>query len=652
MIGRSSYRTRSSPTGVSGRAATLAAILLTLNFSGPALAADPLAPTGRWTANLRGAAATPPMGWNSWNAFRTEVDEAKVLGAAKALVDTGLSRIGYVYVNIDDGWWLKRRQSDGRLQVRTAIFPSAKTGGREGTSFRPFVDKVHSMGLKAGIYSEVGRNACSQAFDLHSPNLPEGTTLEREVGLFGHVDKDIRLFFKEWGFDYIKVDACGIANYGAEAPLVAKYNYRPFEPILRQGSPSQTDIPAVRKLFQEVSDSLARHNSDDDYVYSVVAWGEADVRNWGKDVGNLWRTSGDITPSWTRMLHTFDSAASRPLYAQPGSWNDPDMLFIGAGDFDANHLREARSHFSLWSIINAPLLIGYDLRKAPQSLLDIWGNAEVVAVNQDPGGHQGVIAYDSDDLQIIVKTLSGSDRKAVLLFNRGARELDATLTAGHLKFAPDVPIKLKDLWSKSTLAPFLAEQTFKLAPRETRMFVAEGRRALAGGYYLSEIPGAINVAEDGVQRPEVDPTIHQMISPWAGSRSSGERPGYTGWGGAQADVAPYGTAIQVSGRKFESGLGVLAGSRLEVRNDQGFKAFSAAVGIDDATRNASSPVRFFVYGDGRLLAETSPLSYGQEATNIKADTTGVKIIELVARQLGAPPAPVSVAWGDAALIGR
>jgi len=130
------------------------------------------------------------------------------------------------------------------------------------------------------------------------------------------------------------------------------------------------------------------------------------------------------------MLHNFDSASTRALYAKPGAWNDPDILFIGHGEFDQTHLTEARSHFSLWAMINAPLLISYDLRQAPQSLMDIWGNADIVRLNQDPGGHQGVIAYASDDVQIIVKTLSNG-RKAVALFNLGLGQTEVTLTAAR-----------------------------------------------------------------------------------------------------------------------------------------------------------------------------------------------------------------------------
>jgi alpha-galactosidase len=605
--------------------------------------AGPLDPAGQWTANSRGAAKTPPMGWNSWNAFRTEVNEDKVMGAAKALVDTGLAGLGYTYVNIDDGWWLKRRTSDGRLQVRTAIFPSAATGGPEGTSFRPFVDKLHGMGLKAGIYTDAGRNACSQAYDLHSPNLPEGTVAEREVGLHGHVDQDIRLYFQEWGFDYIKVDACGLADYAEGRSHVISHGYRPFAPLVLRGQPARSKVSEVRALYQEVGDALARHNPDKDYVYSICAWGQADARSWGPQLGNAWRTSDDITPSWTRMLHTFDSAVTRPLYAGPGRWNDPDMLFIGAGDFDEHHLTEARSHFTLWAMINAPLLIGYDLRSAPQPLLDIWGNGDVVALNQDPLGNQAVIAYRSDDLLILVKSMSGG-KKAVALFNRGLAPVEAVLTAGHLKFDGGAPVALKDLWTKEGSA-FTGEMKVTLKPRETRVFAAEGTRALPQGLYLSEMPGSVHVAVDGVTQPEVDPVIHQMVSPWGGSRGNGEWPSYAGWGGAQADAGVYGTALTVAGRRFETGIGVLSNSRLEVRAGKAYGRFRGVAGVDDATRERQAPVRFRVYGDGRLLAEKTA-AFGDEAVAVEADITGVEVVELVVRS----EESVAAVWGDAALV--
>jgi alpha-galactosidase len=621
--------------------------LLLAGIATPALAApDPLAPTGRWTLPERAAARTPPMGWSSWNAFRTEVDEDKVLGAAKTLVDSGLAKLGYTYVNVDDGWWLKRRTGDGRLLIRTKIFPSAAIPGKD-SSFRPFTDRLHAMGLKAGLYSDIGRNACSQAYDLHSPNLPEGTTAEREVGLYGHVDRDIALYFREWNFDYLKVDACGINVYAADAPVVAQQNYRPFAPLIDQASINRTNVGAVRTLYESVAAAMARYRPAGDAILSLCTWGSADVRTWGKQVGHLWRTSQDITPNWTRMLHNFDSASTRALYAKPGAWNDPDMLFIGHGDFDARHLTEARSHFALWAMINAPLMIGYDLRAAPQSLMDIWRNAAIVAVNQDPGGHQAVIAYASDDVQVLVKTLAGG-RKAVAILNRGMAPAEVNLTAAHLKLAPDAPVALTDLWSGKE-SRFTGEATFKIAPRETLIFTAQGTRRLRDGVYLSEIPGDVNVAEDGIVAPEPDPVVHRMMGQWSGTRDGGERPVYAGWGGAQADATPYDQALRIAGKTFDTGIGILAQSRLEVRN-RGHARFEALVGVDDSTRNTRDAVQFLVYGDGRLIASSRPLAFGAPAQPIAADITGVKTIELVVRtRTRASALPIITTWAEAAL---
>lgn len=151
---------RHSPRSASPRRWTLAiaALLASATIAGAAVA-DPLAPTGQWSANQQGQAAVPPMGWNSWNAFNSNIDEEKILGSAQALVDTGLAGMGYRYVNIDDGWWLKRRSSDGRMVIRTAQFPSTRVAPARGargvradeTSFRPLTDRLHAMGLKAGI---------------------------------------------------------------------------------------------------------------------------------------------------------------------------------------------------------------------------------------------------------------------------------------------------------------------------------------------------------------------------------------------------------------------------------------------------------------------------------------------------------------------
>lgn len=607
---------------------------------------DPLAPTSRWTAYTAGRAQTPPMGWSSWNAFATDIDEDKILGSARALVDSGLARRGYRYVNIDDGWWLQRRASDGQLVIRATRFPSTV---REGAlpSFRPFTDRLHAMGLKAGIYSDLGRNTCSQAYSTDASDLPTGSLQEREVGLYGHIDQDISLFFSDWGFDFIKIDGCGLRAYAADSDKVKSGEYREFKPLLDMDSVARSDIPAVQSLFRQIDAALIRNNPDGDFLLSLCIWGAGNVRAWGKDFGNISRTSDDINPSWGRLLTNFDSAAKRALYAHPGAWNDPDMLFIGKGDFDAEHLTEARSHLSMWAMINAPLMIGMDLRHAAPALLEIFGNEEVIAINQDPAGHQAVVAFNSGEVQIFVKTLSMPD-KAVAIFNRSAAPLDVDLTAAHMKFRNDVDVSLVDLWNGRKQS-FRKQTRLHLEAHQTLVFKARGARVLADGLYLSEQPGNVNPAVDGVVKPAPDPTIHRSAFGWQGTRSSGERPIYAGWGGAQADSAPYGEALRINGKKFETGIGVLANSRLEVRN-QGYGRFTAIVGVNDSARDDDHAVTFTIYGDGKVLATSRPLKWGNEGQRISVDVSSVKLIELVARAAIDDPATLPVTWAEAALL--
>jgi hypothetical protein len=605
---------------------------------------DALAPTGEWSAYSRGAAQLPPMGWNSWNAFALDISEAKLLGSAEAILASGLAAKGYRYINIDEGWWA-RRGPDGRLVIRADKFPSARMANGQ-TSFRPLTDRLHAMGLKAGIYSDIGRNSCGQIHSDDKANLPSGNVAEREVGLYGHVDQDIALHFGEWGFDLIKVDACGIRGLAADAPKVVSGEFRALPPLVDSGSLGRTDIAATKTLYTQVRQALERANPDDDFVFSLCLWGAADVRSWAREVANMSRTSEDIFPIWGRMLHNMDTAIRRPLYAHPGSWNDPDMLYVGAGDFDARHLTEARSHFSLWAMLNAPLIIGYDLRTAAPELMAILGNSDVIALNQDAAGNQAVLAYDSDDVDILVKTLANGE-KAVAVLNRTSDPIFATLIANHLKFATNADIALTNLWT-GEVSQFRDRQELQLAPHETLVFRASGTRRLADGLYLSEMPGSVNPAVDGVVAPQADPLVHRAILPWVGTRVSREGPRYGGWGGAQADSTPYSEQLAIAGHSFDTGIGVLANSRLEVRN-AGYRRFSALVGVDDSARDRTQPVTFEVYADGRLVARSRPMRFGDTPAALDADVAGAKLVELVARTPEALRFPDPVTWAEAAL---
>lgn len=624
-----------------------AALLAATALASPVNAGDkPLEAKGAWSVTNRGSAPLPPMGWNSWNAFGTDIDEEKVIASAQLMVDSGLAAKGYRYVNIDDGWWAKRRQGDGRVLIRTDNFPSARTADGN-TSFRPFTDRLHAMGLKAGIYSEIGRNSCGQIYgDPTGPGQPAGTMAEREIGLYGHIDQDIALYFGEWNFDYIKVDGCGIRALAADSPQVKSGRLRALAPLIDYDTIPRTDIPAVKDLFAQVGQALSRNKPGNNFVLSICLWGSADVRSWARTLGNLSRTSEDISPNWERMLHNLDSASRRELYAKPNSWNDPDMLFIGSGEFDDAHLTEARSHMALWAMLNAPLIIGFDLRKASPAIMGVLGNAQVVALNQDAAANQAVLAYDGDSVQIFVKTLADGT-KAIALFNRTGSPIDVKLIASHLKYRADQPITLTDLWDGGTKS-FTSEMPVHLERHQTLLFKATGTREHAQGLYLSEQPGNVNPAVDGVVHPMADPMVYRGLLPWRSTKADGEHPVYGGWGGARADATPFAQTPKIAGKTYHSAIGTLANSRLEVRN-AGFSSFTTLAGIDDSVADPTARVRFSVHADGKLLKQTAWLKPGDAPAAISVPVKGARIVELVAEGNRSEMQNVAVNWAEAAL---
>jgi hypothetical protein len=219
-----------------------------------------------------------------------------------------------------------------------------------------------------------------------------------------------------------------------------------------------------------------------------------------------------------------------------------------------------------------------------------------------------------------------------------------------MKFRDDAPVELTDLWTKQQIT-FTKDTKLRVAARETLIFRARGTRTLADGLYLSEQPGKVNPAVDGVTRPIADPTIFRTAAGWGGTHGAGDRPQYAGWGGARADSAPYGQTLQIARKIYQSGIGILANSRLEVRND-GYRHFATKVGVDDSATDKINTVTFTVFGDGERLAESGPLKWGMPAEPLEADVSGVKLIELVARSAATGNEALSVTWGEAALTGH
>ncbi|WP_347331589.1 glycoside hydrolase family 27 protein [Marinimicrobium locisalis] len=323
---------------------------------------------------FEGLADTPALGWNSWNTFACNVDESMIKEMADAMVESGMKAAGYEYINIDDCWH-GERDAEGNIQVNQERFPSG---------MKALADYVHSKGLKLGIYSDAGHTTCA--------GYP---------GSRGHEYQDAKTY-AEWGIDYLKYDWCDTENIN---PIGA---------------------------YTTMRDAL--HEAGRPILFSICEWGDNQPWNWAQDIGHSWRISGDIYPCWDcelnwgswsswgvlKILDMRDEVRVRQ-YAGPGHWNDYDMMEVGNGMTPA----EDRSHFSLWAIVNSPLIAGNDLRTMSDTTRDILTNKEIIALNQDPLGVPGMKYLHAGYLMIYVKPLENGEW-AFLFLNRGDETLKYT----------------------------------------------------------------------------------------------------------------------------------------------------------------------------------------------------------------------------------
>jgi alpha-galactosidase len=306
-------------------------------------------------------AMTPPMGWNSWNKFGCDVSETMIKRMADAMVQSGLVNVGYQYIIIDD-CWQTGRDAEGNILADSLRFPSG---------MKSLAEYVHSKGLKFGIYSCVGEKTCA--------GRPGGR---------GHEYQDA-LMYASWGVDYLKYDFCFHEKLNAEG------------------------------AYQTMRDAL--YAAKRPVVFSICEWGSNQPWLWAKDIGNLWRTSKDIYPctncdgdfkfGWLNILEE-----QVPLwkYAGPGHWNDPDMLEVGNAGMN---FQEARSHYTMWCMLAAPLILGNDLSSMSQETLSILSNREVIGINQDPLGKQAYRYLTNEGVDIWVKPLS-EQRYAIAILNK------------------------------------------------------------------------------------------------------------------------------------------------------------------------------------------------------------------------------------------
>ena len=407
----------------------------------------------------------PPMGWSSWNSFSNTINSQTVMEQAKAMVTSGLQKAGYDYVNIDEGWWLGRRDADGNIVINDNAWPTVALDDKPG-DMGSIVHFIHNLGLKAGIYTDAGKDGCSMTPDLGSAF--------RDVGSEGHYEQDF-LQFAKWGFDYVKVDWCG-------------------------GDKENLD-PAVQYAEIARAIAMAEKATGRRLYFSICNWGKHSPWTWAPHVGDvsadIWRVSGDIVDpivasgihadrkaSFDKMLANFDQGI-HPEAQHTGAYNDPDMMVVGMPGLTD---KQNRLHMSLWAVSGAPLIIGADLTKLTPDTLKMLTNPEVLAIDQDSAGLQAVkVAEPVGGVQVWSKPLSRPGARAVLLMNRSAIERDIEVRAADLGLSDQARMLSHDVWSRSDLGNF--DKTFAVHVQS-----GEGILLLVTG---TDIP-AVQFKPDGV----------------------------------------------------------------------------------------------------------------------------------------------------------
>jgi alpha-galactosidase len=353
-----------------------------------------LAPAARAESN--GTAPTPPMGWNDWYSVFCGVNAQLVEQTAQAMVGDGLKAAGYDYVNIDDCWMAPSRDGAGNLVADPTRFPNG---------IKAVADYVHGLGLKLGIYEDAGSTTCA-----HFP------------GSLGHEAQDAATF-ASWGVDYLKYDRCNIP-------------YGEF--------PGQSEQQVQQMLYSRMSNALRATGRP--IAFSMCNPDPTDDPwAWGAPIANLWRTTTDIQDNYGSMLANFEGNVELSRDAGPGAWNDPDLLQIGNG---GSSPLEYRSEFSLWAEMAAPLIASTDITALTPGALSIYENRNVIAVDQDPLGAQGVPISSDKGLWVLTKPLQDGER-SVLLFNSTDTAAPVATTAGAAGLPAARAYRLQDLWTNA-----------------------------------------------------------------------------------------------------------------------------------------------------------------------------------------------------------
>ena len=321
-----------------------------------------------WAQPAQRTFLPPTMGWSSWNTFALNISEKIIENQADAMVKTGLKAAGYEYINIDDGFW-EGRGKDGQLIINRKRFPNG---------MRAVADYIHKLGLKAGMYSDAGDNACGSQDGTRAYGVG--------IGLAGYEAQDIKTYLQDWDYDFIKVDYCGGIHMGLD-------EREQYTKISNE----------IRKIEKETGRRL---------VFNICRW--AYPGTWVSDIADSWRTTTDIYDGWPSVKGIVKENLYLQAYTGGGHYNDMDMLEIGR----SLNENEERTHMAYWCIASSPMLIGCDMTKLRESSLALLKNKDLIAMNQDVLGIGAPVVQRKGDVYVVAKDmeqLHGSKRAVVVM---------------------------------------------------------------------------------------------------------------------------------------------------------------------------------------------------------------------------------------------
>lgn len=399
--------------------------------------ASSMAPASSDVSDPIALAPTPPMGWASWNHFFCDYDEKTIRAQADALVSTGMKDAGYKYVVIQE-CIASKRDAQGNLIADSERFPS---GMPALTAY------IHKLGLKAGVYTDIGRNTCY-------PN-------PRYQGSYGHEEQDADTF-AAWGMDFVEMDYC-----------------------------NRVEEHTGRWVYERMAEAIKRTGRP--MIFYLCAWGNEQPWEWAQGKAQMWRTEFDISleknhVEWQRMVRNFESNTAHSVLSGPESWNDADMLEIGNPGLNDT---EAEAQMSMWAISPSPLLAGADLTQMSKRTREIYMNKEVLAINQDPlGAGAEKLPEVQTGLEIWTKPLGSrtGGEYAVMLLNTTDQRLPMEVRWSELDLLPNPGVR--DLWLHKDVRKSVEAYQNTVAAHSAVLLRVSGTRAWHRGVvYEAEWPG-------------------------------------------------------------------------------------------------------------------------------------------------------------------